>query len=296
MELRQLEAFLAVAQEHGFGRAATKLGLTQPAISIAIRKLEQELGAPLFDRFRRDARLTDAGQILLDHAQRILNLRDEAARAIEELRQLHRGKLTIGANESTNLYLLPKMILAFRERYPDIKVEVFRSSSVQLPGEIKERNLDFGIISFDPEDDELESFPLFHDELVLILPPHHRLARKRKIPFEELAKEIFVAHNVKSPSRDYVINSFRKHGITLNIGIELSSLETIKEFVEMKLGIAIVPKLSVEKELLQKKLVSVTVEGFEYHRTLNVIYLRNKEYSHAARSFIDVIHNLYQHP
>jgi DNA-binding transcriptional LysR family regulator len=163
MELRQLEAFLAVAQEHGFGRAATKLGLTQPAISIAIRKLEQELGAPLFDRFRRDARLTDAGQILLDHAQRILNLRDEAAMAIEELRQLHRGKLTIGANESTNLYLLPKMILAFRERYPDIKVEVFRSSSVQLPGEIKERNLDFGIISFDPEDDELESFPIFHD-------------------------------------------------------------------------------------------------------------------------------------
>lgn len=292
MELGQLEAFLAVAQEHGFGRAASKLGRTQPAISIAIQKLEQQLGASLFDRFRRDARLTDAGQIFLEYAQKILNLRSEASSAIEELRQLQRGKLTIGANESTNLYLLPKMILAFRERYPDIKVEVFRSSSVQLPGEIKERNLDFGIVAFDPVDDELESFPILEDELVLILPPHHRLARKRKIPFQELGKEIFVAHNVKSPSRDYVINIFRKHGIALNIGIELSSLETIKQFVEMKLGVAIVPRLSVEKELQEKKLVSVTVQGFEYHRTLNVIYLRNKAYSHAARSFLDLIRTL----
>lgn len=292
MEMGQLEAFLAVAKEHGFGRAAAKMGRTQPAISIAIRKLEQELGAPLFDRFRRDARLTDAGQIFFEYAQKILNLRGEAARAIEELRLLKRGKLTIGANESTNLYLLPKMILAFRERYPDIKVEVFRSSSVELPGEIKERNLDFGIISFDPEDPELESFPILHDELVLILPPGHRLAKKRKIPFQELGKEIFVAHNVKSPSRDHVINSFRKHGITLNIGIELSSLETIKQFVEMKLGVAIVPRLSVEKELLEKKLLTVAVQGFEYHRTLNVIYLRNKTYSHAARSFLDVVRSL----
>lgn len=292
MEMAQLEAFLAVAKEHGFGRAAAKMGRTQPAISIAIRKLEQELGAPLFDRFRRDARLTDAGQIFFEYAQKILNLRGEAARAIEELRLLKRGKLTIGANESTNLYLLPKMILAFRERYPDIKVEVFRSSSVELPGEIKERNLDFGIISFDPEDSELESFPILHDELVLILPPGHRLAKKRKIPFQELGKEIFVAHNVKSPSRDHVINSFRKHGITLNIGIELSSLETIKQFVEMKLGVAIVPRLSVEKELLEKKLLTVAVQGFEYHRTLNVIYLRNKTYSHAARSFLDVVRSL----
>lgn len=292
MEFGQLEAFLTVAEEHGFARAAGKMKRTQPAISIAIRKLEEELGAPLFDRFRRDARLTDAGQILVDYAQKVLNLRSEAGRAIEELRQLHRGKVTIGANESTNLYLLPKLILAFRERYPDIKVEVFRSSSVQLPEEIKERNLDFGIIAFDPDDSELEWFPILHDELVLILPPNHRLARRRKIPFQELGKEIFVAHNVKSPSRDYVINIFRKHGVPLNIGIELSSLETIKQFVEMKLGIAIVPKLSVEKELHERKFVAVKVQGFEHHRTLNVIYLRNKAYSHAARSFIDVIRSL----
>jgi DNA-binding transcriptional LysR family regulator len=289
MELGQLKAFLAVVSEHGFGRAAAKIGCTQPAISIAIHKLEQELGTALFDRFRRDARLTDAGELFLEYAQKILRLEEEAGRSVEELRLLKRGKLTIGANESTNLYLLPKMILSFRERHPEIKVEVFRSSSVELPVEIKERNLDFGIISFNPEDKELESFPIFQDELVLIVPKDHRLAKRKKIPFQELGKEIFVAHNVKSPSRDYVINSFRKHGILLNIGIELSSLETIKQFVEMKLGIAIVPRLSVETELREKKLVSIKVEGFEYHRTLNVIYLRKKEYSPAARAFLDLI-------
>jgi DNA-binding transcriptional LysR family regulator len=289
MDIGHLEAFLAVVKEHGFGRAASKLGLTQPAISISIRKLERELGATLFDRYRRDARLTDAGEVLLDFAERILRLCDEAKTTIGELSQLHRGRVTIGANESTNLYLLPKMILAFRERYPDIKVEVFRSSSVQLPTEIKERNLDFGIISFHPEDKELESFPILHDELVLVFPPGHRFTKKRKIAFGELGKETFVAHNVKSPSRDYVINTFRKYGIPLNIGIELSSMETIKDFVQMKLGIAILPKLSVQKELEEKKLLTAKVDGFEYHRTLNVIYLRNKEYSPAARSFIDVL-------
>ncbi len=149
MEFGQLEALVAVAREHSFGRAAAQLSRTQPAISIAIGKLEKEVGAALFDRFRKDARLTAAGEILFEYAQKILNLKNEAGQAVDELRQLHRGKVSIGANESTSLYLLPGIILEFRKRHPDIKVEVFPSSSVQLPSEIKERNLDFGIIAFD---------------------------------------------------------------------------------------------------------------------------------------------------
>jgi DNA-binding transcriptional LysR family regulator len=292
VEFGNLEALVAVARERSFGRAAERLSRTQPAVSIAIGKLEEEVGASLFDRFRRDVRLTAAGQILFEYAQKILNLRVEAGQAIEELRQLHRGKVTIGANESTSLYLLPRIILEFRERHPDIKVEVFHSSSVQLPQEIKERNLDFGIIAFDPSDKELESFPILRDELILILWPYHRLAKQHKVSFKELGKESFVAHNVKSPSRDYVVEAFRKRRVPLNIGIELSSIETIKQFVEMKLGIAIVPRLSVEQELRQKKLVTITLEGFQHRRTLSVISLRSKIYSHAARAFLDVLRNL----
>jgi DNA-binding transcriptional LysR family regulator len=289
MELGQLTALVAIAQHKSFGRAAEQLSRTQPALSISIRKLEEEIGTPVFDRFRREIRLTDAGKILFEYAQKILNLRTEAFSAIEELRQLHSGKVMIGANESTNLYLLPQMILDFREKYPDIKVEVFRSSSVMLPGEIKERSLDFGIIAFDPVDRELATIPIMKDELVLIVPGDHPFARKKKVKFEDLGKEIFVAHNVRSPSRDHVVDAFRRHHVPLNIGIELSSLETIKQFVEMKMGIAFVPKISVEAELAAKKLVNVPVEGFHHQRTFMVIYLRDKVHSHAAARFLDTL-------
>src|SRR5437763_977216 len=111
MEFFQREALESVARLRSFRRAAEELAHTQPAISISIRKLEQELGVPLFDRLRGNVRLTDAGQTLFEHARQILNLRDEAAQALEDLRRLHRGKVSMGANESTSLYLLPKIIL-----------------------------------------------------------------------------------------------------------------------------------------------------------------------------------------
>src|SRR5262249_6637281 len=152
MELGQLEAMLAVARTRSFAEAAQEIGRTQPAVSIAIKKLEEEIGAQLFDRIRRDIRMTAAGQVFYDYAVKILNLRAQAKESIDELRKLQTGKVRIGANESTSLYLLPEAILSFRSKFPSIRVEAFRSSSVQLPYEIKERNLDLGIISYDAED------------------------------------------------------------------------------------------------------------------------------------------------
>jgi DNA-binding transcriptional LysR family regulator len=296
MEFFQLQAFIAVAETHSFGRAAEELNRSQPAISISIGKLEKELGIALLDRYRRDIRLTDGGQIVFDYAQRILNLREEISGALEELRQLHHGKVSIGANESTNLYLLPQMILDYRERYPQIKVEVFRSSSAELPKEVKERNLDFGIVAFDPADPELATFPIREDELILVVPPKHPLAKKRKVTIQQLGTETFVAHNVQTPSRDYVIQIFRRAGVPLNIGIELSSMETIKQFVEMNQGIAILPKLALEKELRERKLIRVRIEGFEHKRTLRVIYLRDKVHSQAAERFLELFTGGPQNP
>jgi DNA-binding transcriptional LysR family regulator len=289
MEFFQLQAFVAVAELRSFGQAAEELSRSQPAISISIKKLEDEIGVALLDRYRRDVRLTDAGQIVFEYAQKILNLRSEISSAIDELRQLHHGKVSIGANESTNLYLLPKMILSYRGRYPEIKVEVFRSSSVHLPKEVKERNLDFGIVAFDPADPELVSFSILEDELILVVPPKHRFAKKRKVTIQDLVQEIFVAHNVQTPSRDYVIGFFRRAGVPLNIGIELSSMETIKEFVQMNQGIAILPKLALEKELRERKLIRVQLEGFEHKRTLRVIYLHDKVHSQAAERFLELL-------
>src|SRR5258705_12780258 len=125
MELTQLEFFLMVVEEGSFSKAAVRVFRTQPAVSIAIRRLEEEIGAPLFDRSQKTPTLTDAGQLVYDYAQRILALRDQAQNVVSELRAVKRGRVRIGSNESTSLYLLPQLILEYRERHPNVMVEIY---------------------------------------------------------------------------------------------------------------------------------------------------------------------------
>ncbi|HWP42494.1 MAG TPA: LysR substrate-binding domain-containing protein, partial [Blastocatellia bacterium] len=221
MELMQLEMFVAMVEEGSFHKAAERVFRTQPAVSMALRKLEQEIGAPLFDRSNRNAYvLTETGALLYEYAKRMLNLKDETLHALEELHNLQSGRIRIGANESTSLYLLPRLILAFREEYPRIKIEVFRQVSARLPAELRQRNLDFAILSFLPEEPDLEATPIMRDELVLIASPQHRLASGQKVHIRDLGGEAFIAHNVRSPSREKVIETFRRFQTQLNITIE----------------------------------------------------------------------------
>jgi DNA-binding transcriptional LysR family regulator len=289
MEFAQLEALIAIVRERGFSRAAERLARTQPAISIAIKKLEEEVGVPLLDRGRKKIALTDAGEVMLEYAQKIINLRVEAISSIDELRQLHHGKVAVGANESTSLYFLPNIILAYRQQHRHIKVEVYRTSSEQLSRMVKEHRLDFAILAYDPQDTQLESFPVLQDELVLIMNPKHLLAKKKKVTVQELGQERFLAHNVKSPARDRVIQFFRDHQVPLNISIELATIETIKRFVEMDLGLAIVPRMCVEEEIRTGKLATVPIQDLRIRRTLRVVYLRDRILPHAATAFLQLV-------
>ena len=186
MELTQLEFFVMVVEQGSFSKAALRVYRTQPAVSIAIRRLEEEIGAPLFDRSQKTPTLTDAGQLFYDYAQRILALRDQAQNVVAELRSLERGRVRIGANESTSLYLLPHLILEFREKHPNVMVEIFRHTSEVLPREVLDRNVDFALLAFKPDDKELDSFPILEDELVLILNPDHSLAKRAQVRIEDL--------------------------------------------------------------------------------------------------------------
>lgn len=289
MDLSQLEIFLTIAQEKSFSRAAEKLLRTQPAISIALKRLEEELGEPLFDRSSKSGTLTEAGRILHSYAQRMINLRDEAVDAISELRGMYRGRLTIGANESTSLYLLPPLLLKYREHHPKIKIEVFRNISERMPNEVLERNLDFGFLSFDPQHPSLQSFEVFRDELVLVVSPRHKLAKKKNVTVKELGEESFIAHNVKTPARARILELFAQNRTPLNISIELATLETIKEFVMLNTGIAILPRLAVRDTLQSGKLVEVPVKGMKIEKTLRIIYRREQTLSHAARSFLQMV-------
>jgi DNA-binding transcriptional LysR family regulator len=289
LDLAQLEIFLSITEEKSFSRAAEKMLRTQPALSIAIKRLEEELGEKLFDRSSKSGTLTEAGKILLSYAQRMINLRDEARESIGELRGMFRGRLTIGANESTSLYVLPKLLLEYRKRHPQIKIEVFRNVSEKIPLELVERNLDFGFLSFDPMHPSLQSLEIYRDELALIVPPKHRLAGKKQISVKELGEEQFVAHNVKTPARTRIFELFAQHRTPLNICIELATLETIKAFVALNAGIAILPRLAVKEELASGKLVEVPVKGMKIEKNLRLVYRREASLSHAAKSFLEIV-------
>src|SRR5438045_728646 len=210
MEITQLEFFLKVIEERSFSKAAERVFRTEPAVSLAIRRLEEEVGASLFDRSEKTPTLTDVGQVVYEYAQRIVALRDQARGAVAQLRALERGRVRVGANESTSLYLLPDVILQFRERHPQVRVEIFRHPSERLPREIIDHNVDFALMAYEPQDSDLEGFPVLDDELVLITHPEHTLARRDSVGVEELGSESFLAHNVRAASRMKVIETFMR--------------------------------------------------------------------------------------
>jgi len=188
MELFQLETFLTVAREGSFSRAAKKLFRTQPAVSQTIRKLEVELGEPLFDRSSRDGMLTDAGRVLQDYALRLLNTRSEALVALDELRQMLKGKLAVSANEFTCLYLLP-VLDEYRRLYPMIKVAVQRSLARHISDELVSHSTELGVLTFRPDDPLLRSIVVYRDELTFVVPPQHPLASVKDVTIKQLGTE-----------------------------------------------------------------------------------------------------------
>jgi DNA-binding transcriptional LysR family regulator len=287
MDINHLEVFLAVAQERSFSRAAESLHRTQPAVSQAIRRLETELGESLFDRSSKDGTLTAAGRVLLDFSQQMLNLRHHAHSAIRELRDLHRGKLTLGANEYTVMSLL-SLIPIFRARHPHIKIEIKRSLASRIPGEIIGRDVEIGVVSFKPSDAAIKFLSIGVDELALVVAPNHPLAAQGTVSVRELGAEAFIAHNVPSPYREKVIKTFEKHRTPLNISMEMPTLESIKRLVEQGLGIALIPRLAAQIEIERGQLAGLAVREMKFERRLHLIYRKGATLSHAAKAFLRV--------
>src|SRR3954470_14491828 len=277
MEISQLEVFLAVAREGGFSRAAEKLYRTQSAVSQAIRKLEAEIGEPLFDRSTRDGVMTDAGNVLQENARE----------ALGELRELQKGKLVVGANEFTALYLL-RVLAEFRRLHPAIRIVVQRSLGSQIPDDLRRHNCEFGVLTYDPQDPELASVVVYSDELIFVVPPQHPLARESQVSIRQLGAESFVAHIVSSPYREKVIQAFEKYKTPLHMGVELPTLQAIKRFVAMGNGVAFLPEISVEDEIARGELVRIPVQELRVHRKLRLIYRKSAALSHAGRAFLKI--------
>jgi DNA-binding transcriptional LysR family regulator len=288
MELYPLQVFLAVATEKSFSRAAERLLRTQPAVSLAVQRLEAELGEKLIDRSGKELMLTDAGRTVLDYARRFENLTQELGNSLTELRDHSAGRLAIGANESTTLYLL-KHIERYRHLYPKVKVQVRRSLSSKIPAELIDGNLELGVISYDPTDERLLSHVIYTDSLALVVSPKHRFARRRHISITELGMETFVAHNVLSPYREVVLREFQRNKVNLNMDIEMPTVESIRKLVQNNLGVAFIPRMCVEQEIEQKTICEVKVKELNVERKIRLVYPTRRALSHAARAFLELV-------
>lgn len=288
MDLSELQVFIMVAREGSFSRAAERLYRTQPAVSLAIRKLEESLGQPLFVRGARPVRLTDAGNLLRDYAERLLNLRDEVKKGLLELEGLKRGELSLGVNESSIHALLPALA-HYRESHPGVQVRLHRMFSRDIPHEVANYRLDLGAVSFVPRDPQLLATEILKDELTLVVPPKHPLAKRREVEIEELGKESFVAHIVESPFRRRVIELFARHRTPLNMPMEMPTIESIKRVVQMGMGIAIVPRMCVDWEIERGSLKEVKVKQLSIPRHLYIISRRGARLPHAASEFVRLL-------
>jgi DNA-binding transcriptional LysR family regulator len=285
MDLATLAVFRNVAAEKSFSRAAVKLARTQPAVSLALKRLEDELGEVLIDRSGRQLRLTDAGQVVLDHARRFENLRSELTLALAELRDNATGRLLIGANESATFYLLP-LISSYRKRYPRVKIQVRRCQSSKIPTEIIEGDLELGVVSYEPNDNRLTSRIIYTDHLACVVSPQHRLARRRSVSISDLGMETFIGHIVVSPYKEVVVREFERMKVPLNRDLEMPTVEAIRKMVQRNEGVAFLPRICAEEELAQGTLREIRVKGLMPERKIRLLYPSQRTLSHAARAFL----------
>jgi DNA-binding transcriptional LysR family regulator len=288
LDLASLQVFQTVAREHSFSRAAEKLYRTQPAVSISIRKLEEWVGQPLFVRGSGARMLTDAGVLLLEYADRMLNLREEIRKGMNDLRGLERGQLALGVNESSIHALLPALD-RYRRLHPRIHIKVHRVFSRDVPREVLNHHLDIGVISYLPEERDLAAVEFHRDSLVLVVWPGHRLAKRKDVDIKDLGQETFVAHIVESPYRQRVIQMFARHRVPLQMDIEMPTLESIKMLVEMKKGVAIVPRMCVESEVARGGLRAIRIRQMRVVRRLYLVYRRDRPLTAAAQELIEII-------
>jgi DNA-binding transcriptional LysR family regulator len=230
---------------------------------------------------------------VLDHARRFENVRRGLEDALAELRDKSAGRLSIGANESSILYLLPHLE-RFRRLYPKIKVQVRRSQSSKIPAELLHGDLELGVVSYDPVDADLVAKVIFTDALAFVVSPAHRLARRKTVSIDELGQETFIAHNVVSPYREAVLREFKRHKVPLNMDVEMPTLETIRRFVQSNEGVAFLPRMCVQNDVARGALCEITVKELHVERKVRLLHAKDRTLSHAAHAFVALVVDVVQ--
>ena len=300
--LDQLRILSAIVNEGSFKKAADSLYVTQPAVSLQVQNLEKQLEVTIFDRGGRKAELTEAGQLLLKYCERILSDCEEACRALEDLQNLKGGSLVVGASQTTGTYLMPRMIGLFRDKYPDVSVQLEIHSTRRTGWSVANGQIDLGIIGGElPAElnDLLEVVPYTTDELALVIPKNHHLANQKELIKEDLYKLGFIGLDSKSTTRKVVDKLLANSGLDvqrLRIDMELNSLEAIKNAVQSGLGASFLPVVSIEKELEAGTVHKPFIGDLDVHRQLKLISNPARYKSRAAEAFRKDILPIFSSP
>lgn len=297
--LDQLRILKAIATEGSFKRAADTLYISQPAVSLQVQNLERQMDVPLFDRGGRRAQLTEAGQLLLSYGEKVLTLCQETCRAIEDLQNLQGGTLLVGASQTTGTYLLPRMIGAFRQKYPDVAVQLQVHSTRRTSWSVANGQIDLALVGGEvPAElqETLNVYPYAEDELALVVAAEHPMAALETIAKEDLYKLNFIALDVQSTTRKVVDSVLTQYGIApkrLKVEMELNSIEAIKTAVQSGLGAAFVSTTAIAKELQMKTLRQLKIDGIDVRRTLSLIVNPSRYRSKSTEAFVREILPLY---
>jgi len=289
MEFKQLEMFAAVVDTGSVHRGAERVFRTAPAVSVALRKLEEEMGGPLFDRSERDHhRLTASGKLLYSYTVRILAMRGEAAASIKDLAKRRRGNLRLGMHDSISLYLLPSLMHTFNEAQPGVKTEVVCGNSERLLTALDNRTIELALMGDAPERPQLERHFIMQDELVLITSPRHRLAGLKQVHVRDLAGEFLILQGTKSLLRARIVQALQESDTPFNVCVENIGIEAIKGMVVQDLGIGFVPLMCVSEAAAQGNLVTIRVGGVPSEWNLSLVHRQSHSLSPAARAFTDI--------
>jgi len=287
MDFDQLNTFVEVARLGSFSRAAEKVLRSQPAVSAQIRQLEQEYGHRLFDRTAKSVRLTPAGEVILDYARQLLALRAHSLRAVAERNGVPVGTLSIGANEGTFLYVLPKVFAKYHRMFPKIRISVYRNFTHKVIEKVEDGALDLGIVTLPVKSPSLNVVPLFKDKVLLMVGSGSPLFGKRSVTMEELSQQPLIIPKTGS-TRKLIEKNLRAYRENLNITMELTSLTMIKRFVAAGFGVSLISSTFARENVKRGDVNLLKIEGLDMTRELGLIFQKHRSLPRAASTFADL--------
>jgi LysR family transcriptional regulator, low CO2-responsive transcriptional regulator len=286
IDSRQIRAFASLARTGSFTLAAKELHLTQSAISHSMKALEREVGCRVLDKLGKKVVLTEAGEALLVHVERILAEMTLARAELDQLGKWGQSRLRLGASSTACQHILPTVLREFRESFPQCVISIEPGDTPEMIAALRDRRIDLAV-NLEPRRDEPLSFrPLFTDELSFVLSPLHPWAREERVERSQIAKQHYILYGKRSYTASMIEEYFREEDIVLYSSIDLGSMEAIKELVKLGLGISILATWTCRKEIEERSLVSLPLGKRKLRRRWGVLHWRGRRLSLAEETFI----------